>query len=140
MKQSQNTLALPDLRRPPVAVYPAVQINMNVLTNENWIETIAEVVGEWLVDSDFSESGTLWSITQKTVDFGRPVLAEFVLPHGLPGMGEYLLTKLAGEGRNAALWSSIFFLGQEAWRPFCHVEQGKVWLEAENKVGWKAYP
>ncbi len=140
MKQSQDTLASPGLRRPAVAVHPAVQINMNLLTNEKWIEIIAEIVGAWLMNSEFEETGTLWSITQKTVDFGKPVLAEFVLPNGLPGLGEYLLTKLKDGDGNAAMWSSIFFLGQEAWRPFCHVEQGKVWLEAEDRIVWKAFP
>lgn len=139
MKGSADTLCLPDLCRPAVAVYPAVQVNMNVLNNETWIETIAEIVRQWVKKTEFQGSGTLWSITQRSVDFGKPVLAEFILPHCLPGVGEYLLGKLNESEDNAAMWSSMFFLGQEAWRAFCHVEAGRVWVESEDRVNWRAF-
>ncbi len=138
MKKSGLTMTLPALCRPGIAVHPTVQLNMNFLNNDIWIETLATLVKQWVSMTEYQGSGTLWSMTQKTVDFGKPVLAEFILPHGLPGCGDFLLRKLNEMSENAALSCTTFFLGQEAWRAFCHVERGQVWLETEDLVTWRA--
>lgn len=137
MDDSPRTLSVSDLCRPGTAVYPTVQINMQVLSNDTWIETIAEIAQRWIETTDFRECGTLWSVTQQSVDFGKPMLAEFILPYCLPGFGEYLVVELTRAEPDAAMKTPMFFLGQEVWKPFCHVQDGKVWLESENKTAWQ---
>ncbi len=140
MDDSPRTLSFSDTCCPGMGVYPTVQINMKVLSNETWIKAIAEIARRWVKITEFQGSGTLWSVTQNSVDFGKPILAEFILPYCLPGFGEYLFRELTETAPDAAMTSPMFFLGHEVWKPFCHVREGEIWLESESKTAWVIAP
>jgi len=137
MRQTINTPRF-KLNKTPV---PSVEIDMWEIQGEysdgKWHELIHNYTKQWVSENDFKDRATFWSVVLPSVNFHHQGNSCFIVGCCTPdkvlnGLEVFLSGKFPKQVR---LSDEVIATRKDGWKPYLHLEQGKVWEYCDD-IEW----
>ena len=96
-----------------------------------WHTLIHECTKKWAAKNQFSGKGTLWSSVMPSANFESYYDVCVITSFGMAGFMKELEITLGWQLRRKVRRSDEMQVKRGIWRPYLHLEQGKIWIVSD---------
>ncbi|MFZ4534930.1 hypothetical protein [Propionivibrio sp.] len=100
----------------------------------NWHALILATAQKWVEKKQFEGKGTIWSRVQPSANFENFTNTCFITAFGMAGFIDQLEINLCAYFSRQVRRSDEMQIEQGNWRPYLHLEQGKIWIVEDEDV------
>ena len=135
----KNTIPTPKFKLLNRMILP-LEIDMWNIQGEyadgEWHELIHDAVKHWAAKKQFEGKATLWDTVMNSTNFGSYSQVCGITAFGMAGFMKQLETTLCRHFSRQVRYSNYTLVTREHWRPYLHLEHGKIWT-ASDAAEWE---